>query len=110
MSELKGKVFHVDYTEKAAVYNCYMGFCKDGGIFVPSNYSGHLGESVFLMAKLPESGTAFLLSGKVAWLNYGRRKGIGVRLIPDEHSRKFKATIENLLATSMKSANATYTM
>lgn len=110
MSEPQGNVLHVEYKEKAAVYNCYMSFCKDAGMFVPCTHSSSLGDSFFLIVQIPENTTPFFLSGKVAWLNHGRRKGVGVRMFPDDNSRRFKIAIENLLASSLKSNNPTYTM
>lgn len=110
MSEPQGNVLHVEYKEKAAVYNCYMGFCKDAGIFVPCSHSSSLGDMIFMIIQIPESPMPFFVAGKVAWLNYGRRKGMGVRLLPDDNSRRLKIAIENLLVSSMKSNNPTYTM
>lgn len=106
----RGKVFHVQYAEKSAVYNCYLSFCKDGGVFVPTSTPAHLGTPVHLLIELPGDQNLYAVSGKVIWINYGKRKGVGVRLHPDEFSKGLKVAIENLLTTSLRSPTPTYTM
>lgn len=110
MSEIQGKVFQVQYLDKAAVYNCYMSFVKDGGIFVPSNHDAHLGEPVMMMVLLPDLVDPFFLATKVVFIGHGRRRGFGVRLSGDEGSLAFKIAVENLLGGQIKSTMPTYTM
>lgn len=110
MSEQDGKVFQVQYQDKASVYNCYMSFTKDGGLFVPCSHAAALGDSILLMVKLPETPETILVAARVAWVSHGRRRGFGVRLSADEGSKRLKIAIENLLTTSIKSATPTYTM
>lgn len=109
MSEHLGKVIQVRLLDKTSLYNCYMSFTADGGIFVPSSAKMHLGDPVHLIVNIPEPATPFLLSGKVAWISHGRRPGFGVRFGHDEGSRSLKVAIENLLGTSIRSATPTYT-
>ena len=42
--------------DKAQLYNAYMPFLKNGGIFVPTPKRYMLGDEVFLLVTLPESG------------------------------------------------------
>lgn len=110
MSEPQGKVFHVQYQDKASVYNCYMSFAKDGGLFVPSSHQPSLGDLVLLMVRMPERQELFMLSAKVSWISHGRRKGFGVRMSGDEGSKILKVAIENILGSNIRASNPTYTM
>lgn len=106
----KGPVLFVDYKDKAALYNCYMSFIKDGGLFIPCSHQAHLGEPVFLYVRLPDNPKTFLLAGKVMWVAMGRRKGMGVSIAMDENGKQIKTALDQLLAPVAKSANPTYTM
>lgn len=105
-----GKVFKIQFQDKEAVYGAYMSFSKDAGLFVPHVTQQHMGAPVFLWVTLPGIKEDFLVSGKVSWIAYGRRKGVGVRLTGDEWSKKLKASIENILGGMIKSPNPTFTM
>ena len=110
MSEVQGKLYQVKYRDKASVFNCYMIFAKDGGMFVPCSRDAQMGEHIMLLVNLPESSQSYLLESRICWISHGRRKGFGVRFSGDEGSRALKVAIENLLGGSLKSTNPTYTM
>ena len=110
MSDPQGKVFQVHYEDKAAVYNCYMSFVKDGGLFVPCSFVAGIGDTILLLIKLPELKDTFMLSARVAWISHGRRRGFGIRFSNDEGSKQLRVAIENILGSNIKSANPTYTM
>jgi Tfp pilus assembly protein PilZ len=108
-------VIQLRFLDKPAVYSCYMSFCKDGGIFVPqrnktgNNPNAHLGAHIFLVVHLPENTATFLASGRVAWVTFGKRAGVGVRLNGDEWGRKLNLAIQNLLAGNLRSTSPTLT-
>lgn len=104
------KLLQLQFTDKQALYNCYMVFCKDGGIFIPTNLSFHLGSSVHLMVEIPGDNTVHAVSAKVVWLNQNKRKGVGVRLVADEFATKLRTAIENTLGGTLKGAGQTFTM
>lgn len=117
MSDAIGEnVLHVQYRDKPAVYNCFMAFVKDGGLFVPQKLPpgphpyAHLGAPLFLLVELPESPAPFMVSGKVAWINYGKRPGVGVRLTGDEWGRKLVTAVQNLLVGNLRSVQPTFTI
>lgn len=110
MSEHLGKVIQVRLTDRASVYNCYMSFAKDGGVFVPCSFEAHIGDHLHLLVSLPDEAEVYALSAKVVWIQHGRRKGFGVRFLGDEGSRALKVMIENILGGNIRSANPTYTM
>lgn len=108
------KVLYVKYTEKPALYNCFMSFCRDGGLFVPgSNLTGiapHLGTQLNMLVELPGDPNLYTASGKISWINMEKRKGIGIRLTADEQGQLLRNAIENNLAGMIKSPSPTYTM
>jgi type IV pilus assembly protein PilZ len=114
-ADIQGKTISVKYADKNAMYQSYMPFCRDGGIFVPLQMSVHLGTPLFMYVELPseKSGerNVHTVWGRVSWIGHGNKKrGVGVRLTPDESGKKLKTAIENLLAGSIKSNNPTHTM
>lgn len=111
MTEATGTVIRLHFKERSALYQAYMSFSKDGGLYVPLGGELPLMQSkIFLLVELPESSQIYTASGKVTWINNGRRKGVGVRLNPDEHSRALRIAIENTIAVNMKSNLPTFTM
>jgi type IV pilus assembly protein PilZ len=110
MSEHAGKVFRVRYHTNELLYQAYMMFCKDGGIFVPTANPPAMQANVFLMVELPGSAQIYAVSGRVAWINFGRRKGVGVKLNPDEDGRVLQTAIQNLLGGMLNAISPTLTM
>ena len=51
--------------DKAALYGSYMPYLKNGGIFVATGKRYFLGDEVFLLLTLPESGERLPVAGKV---------------------------------------------
>jgi Tfp pilus assembly protein PilZ len=89
-TENSPKLLHVQYDDKQALYNAYMSFCRDGG--------------------LPGEPDMHMVSGKVVWINMNKKKGVGIRMIPDEFSRKLQTAIQNSLGGMIKGPNPTFTM
>lgn len=111
MTEPKGTVLRVLFKDRNSLYQAYMSFSKDGGIYIPLPGDLPLMNSkVFMLVELPESTQIYPASGRVTWISNGRRKGVGVRLNQDEHSRSLRIAIENLIANNLKSNLPTFTM
>lgn len=108
------KVLHVQYTDKQSLFNCFMSFCRDGGLFIPGgNIPGitpHLGVQVHMLVELPGDPNLYTASGKISWINMDKRRGVGVRMTADEHGRALRNAIENNLGGMIKSPSPTYTM
>lgn len=101
--------------DKAALYNAYMPFLKHGGIFVPTPKRYFLGDEVFLLLTLPESGERLPVAGKVAWVTPAgaqgnRPAGIGVQFGDSAEGEAVKGKIEALLAGTLSAERATHTM
>jgi type IV pilus assembly protein PilZ len=71
--------------DKAALYAAYMGFVKNGGLFIPTNKASYkLGDEVFMLVTLMDSKEKTPVAGKVVWVTPkgaqgNRQAGIGVQ-------------------------------
>ena len=55
--------------EEAALYAAYMGFIKNGGLFIPTNKASYkLGDEVFMLVTLMDSKEKTPVAGKVVWV------------------------------------------
>lgn len=101
--------------DKAQLYNAYMPYLKQGGIFVPTPKRYFLGDEVFLLLTLPESGEKLPVAGKVVWVTPtgaqgNRPAGIGVQFADTNEGESIKNKIETLLAGSLSADKPTHTM
>jgi len=85
--------------DRATLYNIWMPFIKNGGIFVatPNRYS--LGDEVFVMMSLPGSTERLPVAGKVIWISPpgatgNRPAGIGVQLADSGEGAAVRNKIE----------------
>lgn len=100
--------------DKAQLHASWMPFLRHGGLFVPTNRKFSLGDEVFLVLTLPESGERIPVLGKVAWITPiaaqgGRASGIGVQFAESAESESLRGRIETLLA-GFKADKPTHTM
>lgn len=101
--------------DKAALYNAYMPYLKQGGIFVPTTRRYFLGDEVFLLLILPESSERLPVAGKVVWVTPpgaqgNRTAGIGVQFAETNEGETVKGRIETLLAGTLAADKPTHTM
>ncbi len=101
--------------DKAQLYSAYMPYLKYGGIFVPTPKRYFLGDEVFLLLTLPESGERLPVAGKVVWVTPAgaqgnRTAGIGVQFAETAEGENVKGRIETLLAGTLTSDKPTHTM
>ncbi len=101
--------------DKAALYNAYMSYLKQGGIFVPTAKRYFLGDEVFLLLTLPESSDRLPTAGKVVWVTpagaQGNRvAGVGVQFADTPEGEALKGRIETLLAGTLNSEKPNHTM
>ena len=112
--KLRPAVLSVAYKEKAALYAAYMHLIARGGLFVPTNRPGRLGDGIYLMVTLPEDSTRHAVTGKVVWITPagvpGRPQGLGVQFADDTASTQLRQAIENLLGSAVKSVRPTHTV
>ncbi|WP_242108122.1 PilZ domain-containing protein [Luteimonas aquatica] len=101
--------------DKAALYGAYMPYLKNGGIFVPTTKRYFLGDEVFLLITLPESGDRLPVAGKVVWVTPAgaqgnRTAGVGVQFADTGEGETVRAKIETLLAGMLNADKRTHTM
>ncbi len=101
--------------DKAALYNAYMPYIRQGGIFVATPNRYVLGDEVFLLLTLPESSERTPVAGKVVWVTPAgaqgsRPAGIGIQFNEGPEGEGVRGKIEALLAGTLDSERATSTM
>lgn len=101
--------------DKAQLYSAYMPYLRSGGVFVPTPKRYFLGDEVFLLLTLPESGERLPVAGKVVWVTPpgaqgNRPAGIGVQFGDSAEGEAVKGKIEALLAGALSAEKPTHTM
>jgi type IV pilus assembly protein PilZ len=107
-------ILNVNYMDKESLYEAYIPYVHNGGIFVPTNTKYALGDEVFLLISLLEQEERIPVAGKVIWITPigaegNRRAGIGVQF-SESDDQKAREIIETQLAGSLKSKKQTHTM
>lgn len=110
----KNNIFFVHYKDKNELYQHYMPFIENGGLFVETDNVFHLGEDVFLMVKLIDEPEKFTIAGKVIWITpsaaqAGKTAGIGVQFTSEE-AEEFCKLVETYLAGALESERLTETL
>lgn len=105
---------HLNLPDKDALYDAYMPFAEQGGLFVATNGEFEMGDVVDLQLTLPETNEDFMFSGPVIWVTpdnaaCNRKPGIGVQLAGEEGQRA-RDRIETLLAGLLDSDKPTQTI
>jgi len=95
---------------KEDLYKAFMPYIKNGGLFVPTQRSYHLGEEVFMLLELMGESDKIPVTGKVIWVTPkgaqgGREPGIGIQLSAEDST--LVNTIENHLAGALNSGRRT---
>lgn len=101
--------------DKNALYQAYMPFIKQGGVFVPTTKRYFIGDEVFLLLTLPESAERLPVAGKVVWVTPGgaqgnRAAGIGVQFADTPEGDAVRGKIEAILAGLLGADKPTHTM
>ena len=101
--------------DKAALYNAYMPFIRQGGIFVPTTRRYFIGDEVFLLLTLPDSSERLPVAGKVVWVTPtgaqgNRTAGIGVQFADTAEGEAVRGKIETTLAGTLNADAPTQTM
>jgi type IV pilus assembly protein PilZ len=99
--------------DKTALYQSYMPYVKNGGLFVPTNKKYNLGDEVFILLTLMEDNDRIPVAGKVIWVTptgATRMSGIGVQFGEGSDGETAKTKIETFLAGMINADRSTYTM
>ena len=100
--------------DKNALYQAYMNFVKNGGLFVPTQRNYSLGDEVFMLISLLDEGEKLPVAGRIVWITPkgaqgGRLPGIGVQF-SDQDNGKVRSRIETALAGMLKADRPTHTL
>lgn len=100
--------------DKNSLYAAYMGFVRNGGLFVPTNKHYDIGDEVFILLSLMEETEKIPVVGRVVWITPSgaqgnRTAGIGVQFT-DKDGGPARNKIETYLAGTMESERPTHTM
>lgn len=101
--------------DKPSLYNAYMPYIKQGGIFVPTTKRYFIGDEVFLLLTLPDSSERLPVAGKVVWVTPqgaqgNRAAGIGVQFADTAEGESVRGKIETTLAGTLGADQPTQTM
>lgn len=101
--------------DKNALYEAYMPFVKNGGLFISTKKSYTLGNEVFVLLSLMGESEKIPFAGKVVWITpkgaQGNRvAGIGVQFSDDAGGKAVRNKIETYLAGALKADRPTRTM
>lgn len=100
--------------DKSALYAAYMPFVKNGGLFIPTSKTYHLGDEVFMLLTLMDEKEKLPVAGKIVWITPkgaqgNRAAGIGVQF-SEQDGGSARNKIETYLAGALKSDRQTHTM
>lgn len=99
---------------KQELYSAYMPFLANGGLFVPTRKSFHLGDEVLiLLGLLGEERIA--IPGRVAWITppgsqHSIASGVGIQFSDGPEGTQARNTISSLLAGMLESEKPTRTL
>ena len=101
--------------DKPSLYNAYMPYVRQGGIFVPTTRRYFIGDEVFLLLTLPDSSERLPAAGKVVWVTPvgaqgNRTAGIGVQFADSAEGENVRGKIEATLAGILDGDAPTHTM
>lgn len=104
---------YVEFVNDKDLYQSYMPFVKNGGVFIRTTEHFDLDTDIQLQILLPDSLEASEIIGKVCWLTpigvqNGTPAGIGISFIEDPDN--IRNQIEKAIGRLLNSSDATLTM
>lgn len=107
------KELYLEFVSERDLYQSYMPFFKNGGLFYKTNTRFKLGVEVELDVLLPDSLEPSKVKGEVSWLTpigsqSGTPSGIGISFSDDPEL--VKNQIEKYIARFLNSSEPTLTM
>ncbi len=98
--------------DRMTLYECYLPFVGNGGLFIPTDAEFTLGEAVCISLDFMQEPETLRLPGTVVWITPqgaqgDRTAGVGIGFDGDESMRR---KIENCLAGAVASERHTHTL
>jgi type IV pilus assembly protein PilZ len=108
-----GGILTLAIKDKADLYNSYMPYLKNGGLFAPTEKPYQIGDDVFMVVDLPDEPEKMPVAGSVVWVTpvgaQGNKvPGVGIHFNGEDDTIVRK--IETMLAGSLESNKPTHTM
>lgn len=108
-------ILSLQIKDKLSLYQAYMPFIRNGGLFVPTTRRYNLGDDVFILLSLADEKDRLPVPGKVVWITPNgaqgnRQAGIGVQFNEGSDGEQVRTKIESLLAGVLNSDKPTSTM
>lgn len=106
--------FSLSFTNETELYQSYMPFIQNGGLFVQTQQPFSLGDAVALSVQLPDDSDKHNVAGRVVWITpesaqRGLPAGIGIQFVLDEVT-PLRGKIEGYLADMLDSNHLTDTL
>lgn len=104
---------YLEFVTDRDLYQSYMPFLKNGGLFVRTTETFELGDEILLQVSLPDSLEASEIKGRVCWLTpvgvqNGTPAGIGINFVEDPE--QVRSQIEKAIGRLLNSSEPTLTM
>jgi type IV pilus assembly protein PilZ len=104
---------YLEFVSDRDLYQSYMPFVKNGGLFVRTTEHFELDVDIELQVLLPDSLEPSKIIGKVCWLTpvgvqNGTPAGIGISFVEDPDN--MRSQIEKAIGRLLNSSDATLTM
>lgn len=110
----KLKIIPIRFGNLDQLYKSYMPFLKNGGLFLPTNVTFSMGQSLMLVIQLPDIKEKFQVLGSVIWVtpenaDNHRKCGVGMEFT-DSAGISLGHRIMGLLSDRKDSDTPTYTL
>lgn len=108
-------ILSVAIKDKQSLYEAYMPFVKNGGLFIATKKEYALGNDVFVLLSLMDEQEKIPFAARVVWVTPkgaqgNRTTGIGVQFHEDQSGKDVRNKIETYLGGALKSERPTHTM
>ncbi len=110
-----GKMVQVNLVDRTSIYNSYMSFLNNGGVFIASDDTFAMGDEVLLVLEVGEAADRFPLKTTVCWINpvrgsTTRPRGVGLAFDNGDTAKQARHYIKNSLAGLLDLPRPTYTI
>ncbi len=101
-------------TSETMLYQAYMPFLKNGGLFIPTSKEYEIGEDVFMLLELLDESDKLPIAGTVVWrtppgASGNKAAGVGVHFSEMDNGI-VRSKIEMKLAEQLSGESPTHTM
>ena len=106
----KGILSH-SIEDQQELYDSYMPFLLNGGLFIPTRKKFKLGDEVLILLTLMGD-DRMAVPGRVAWLSSrsNRNSGVGIQFLDTEEGNQAQTRIASELAGKLDSDRPTHTL